>query len=189
MSWVSKKYRMIANRKSLKTAKYRQQQTDINGYTTYTYRTAIEMDVSKQSWTPNISLQSHCLQELGYFIHFWTDPQHGFSGVCTSWHHVAILVADIQTFREPAEAEFGESAPMSRFLAGVVSQLRRQAPPRVKSCNSNMFQYFPLRPGRSTPNLSVFPSFSVNIPMFFFFNGCLLHHQDFYRSLWPISCG
>lgn len=185
---MSKKCRMIANRKSLKTAKYRQQQTDINGYTTYTYRTAVEMDVSKQSWTPNISLQSHCLQELGYFIHFWTDPQHGFSGVCTSWHHVAILVADIQTFREPAEAEFGESAPMSRFLAGVVSQLRRQAPPRVKSCNSNMFQYFPLRPGRSTPNLSVFPSFSVNIPMFFFI-GCLLHHQDFYRSLWPISCG
>ena len=92
---MSKKCRMIANRKSLKTAKYRQQQTDINGYTTYTYRTAIEMDVSKQSWTPNISLQSHCLlQELGYFIHFWDWPAWILR--CLHQHHVAILVADIQ---------------------------------------------------------------------------------------------
>lgn len=86
----------------------------------------------------------------------------------------------------PQEAEEKGSLGPQRVDPWQVAQ----APPSYFSCNtSNMFQYFPLmRPRISTPNLSVFPSFSVNIPMFFF-NGCFLHHQDFYRSLWPISCG
>ena len=153
--------------------------------------------------SPNhLGLQTYPCRATVYFrsfffsIHFWTGPQHGFSGVCTSWHHVAILVADIQQDfqrtchrKQRRRGVWGPNESIHGKRSGNWCCAGRHLRVIFHARISNMFQYFPLmRPRISTLNLSVFPSFSVNIPMFFF-HGCLLHHQNVYRSLWPISCG